>query len=487
MDKGSLGNKAKRGFFMKDPKTKAFYEYEIKTGEYVPVVNEPIDALEAVKKLPIEEKIRQLVYGDSVESKYIWENTKELLAYTADHTDEICNDYKDIDNALKWGYNWKFGPFEIWDIIGIDKSIKRMEAEGRTVASWVKERAKKGLKFYEGSEHKKTPYIILSDYNNSIVAKNDAAVIKDIGDGVLCFELISKGNTVSYATTEMLQKAHELLATDKYDGMVIGNNGSLFSGGFNLAEASAQVFNKDWDGLTKSLDRFHDLLLKNKYSTKPIVSAVFGSAVGGGMELAIQTSYVVAHPETNMGLVEAGVGLIPGGGGTKELAVRADQMSNGGELNNLVLKFWQDMATASVTSSAFDALNRGFLKKENTKIVMGQNYLISEAKKMVLSLNQDGFRVPIKKKVRVAGVAGRGFIDSVIDSMVKGNFATAYDAVVAGKIAHIVTGGNVPRNALVTEEYLNELEKEAFLSLLGEEKTIARIKFMLETRKPLRN
>ena len=487
MDKGILGDKTKKGFFMRDPKTKATYEYDRKTGEYAPVVKEAIAALDAVKKLPIKEKICQLVYGDSEESQFIWENTKELLLYTADHVDEISYNFKDIDNALKWGYNYQFGPFELWDVIGLEKSIAKMEAEGRVVAPWVKERAKKGLKFYEASEQKKAPYIILSDYKDKIIAKNDLAAIKDIGDGVLCFEVTSKGNALSYDTTYMLEKAHELLATDSYDGMVIGNNGSLFCSGFNLSEAYEKAVNKDFKGLDDTLERFQRFLRKNKYSTKPVVSAMFGSAMGGGMELGIQTSYVVAYPETYMGLVEIGVGLIPAGGGTKELAARADQLSNGGDLNNFILKLWQDMATGYVTSSAFDAINRGYLKKENTKIVMNQNDLISEAKKMVLSLNEDGYSVPVKKKIRVAGVTGRGFLEAVADSLVKGNFASEYDAVIANKIAYVVTGGNVPRNTLVTEEYLNELEREAFLSLAGEEKTIARIKSMLETRKPLRN
>ncbi|SHJ88138.1 3-hydroxyacyl-CoA dehydrogenase/enoyl-CoA hydratase family protein [Paramaledivibacter caminithermalis] len=488
IENGQLGDKTKQGFYkkIKTERGKEILVWDRQKKEYVALVKEKLEAInEALKS---SNKYETLVYGKREENKFAWEAIKNVLLYSARKIPEITDNYKEIDNAMMWGFNWELGPFAIWDAIGLKKSVSRMKKEGEVIPEWIEERlAANKVKFYDEVDFE-TPYITISSPKNNIVKDNGHAALVDIGDDVLCLQFKTKGNTITDEVMDMIYDAVEEVQKN-YKGLVIGNQSKNFSAGANLMLVGKLASDKKWNELEDMVNKFQRANMAIKYCKKPVVVAPYGMTLGGGAEITMHSHFVSAHAETYMGLVEVGVGLVPAGGGTKELLVRSIEnlgKVNNGEMLSHIKKAWKNIATAKVSSSGYDAIKNGYMRKCDN-VVMSKEYLIDEAKAKVLYLAESGFRPLQKNTIKVLGTSGKASLQYVIDFMLKGGFISEYDAYIADKVAHILTGGEVPAGIDVTEEQILELEKEAFVSLCGEEKTLQRIGHMLNKGRPLRN
>lgn len=488
IQKGFLGDKTKQGFYKKVKSEKGMetFVWNVKKEDYVPVVKEKVEAVE--KAMQQDNKLQALVFGEAEENKFAWELIKNVLLYSARRVPEIADDYQAIDNAMMWGYNWELGPFAIWDAVGFEKSVERMKEEGETIPVWIEERLASGqMKFYDKANFK-TLYITISSPENKVVRENKDAALVDIGHGVACLQFKTKGNTITGDLIEMMNIAVEEVEQN-YKGLVIGNQSKNFSAGANLEVVGNLAANKDWKTIENMVDNLHKANMSLKYCKKPVVATPYGITLGGGAEIVMHAHRVAAHAETYMGLVELGVGLIPAGGGTKELLIRSMEgleKASTGEILSSIRKAWNTIAMGKVSSSAHDAMKIGLIRKSD-QVVMSKDYLIDEVKRTVLYLAESGFRPLQKKEIRVLGTTGRAAIQYDLDFLLRGGFVSEYDAYLANKVAYILTGGNVPNGAMLTEEQILELEKEVFVSLCGEEKTQQRIEYMLRNGKPLRN
>ncbi|MBS7528658.1 enoyl-CoA hydratase/isomerase family protein [Fusibacter paucivorans] len=488
INKGYMGDKAKQGFY-KTEKTetgKKKLVWDEGTQDYVALENVKVDAIG--EALQSKDPLKAIINGSSEENKFVWEITKNVLLYSARRVPEITTDYRLIDKAMVWGYNWALGPFQMWDSIGVEDAVERMEKEGETIPQWVLERIKEGnTKFYSGNDID-VQYTHLSSSKNKVVRENSDAALIDIGDDVLCLQFKSKGNTITDDVMTIIYEAVE--ETEKnYKGLVIGNESKNFSAGANLVLISQLAREENWKGLEAVVDKFQKANMALKYCKKPVVAAPFNMTLGGGAEIAMHAHKVTPSVETYMGLVEVGVGLIPGGGGTKELLLRATENLNkptSVERVNVVKKVWQNIATAKVSGSAYEASEQGFIRTSD-KIVMNNDYLIDEAKKMVLAMAEDGFTPLQEKVIYVVGTKGRAAIQYEINFMKNGHFISDYDAYLADKIAYVLTGGDVPDGTMLREEQMLQLEKDVFVALCKEEKTQKRIDYMLKTGRALRN
>lgn len=486
---GHLGDKTKQGFYKKvvTEKGKQTLVWDNSSDEYVPLVKERIKALDQVKKE--SNKLKALVFGEAEENKFAWDVIKNILLYSARNIPDIADDYKNIDNGMMWGYNWTMGPFAIWDLIGFEESVNRMKADGEVIPEWIEKRITNSeTKFYDESSLN-TPFITLEQPQKIIVKENEDAALVDIGDGVLCLQFKSKSNAITGKVVEMMNEAVEEVEKN-YIGLVIGNQSKNFSVGANLMEIYELADHKKWEELSDFVEAFQHANMKLKYCKKPVVAAPYGMTLGGGAEVTMHSHKVTAHAETYMGLVEVGVGLIPAGGGTKELFMRSIEnlgRVNNGEMISHVKRAWKTIIMGGkMSSSAHDAIQNGYIRKTD-RVVMSRDYLIDQAKLEVLAMNQAGFRPLQKKLIPVLGANGKALLKYETVSMVEGGFISEYDAHIANKVAWVVSGGDVPTGVKVPEEQLLELEKQAFLSLCKEEKTLQRIEHMLKTGKPLRN
>lgn len=487
IEKGHLGDKTKQGFYkkIKTEKGRETLVWDIEKGEYVSVVKEKIEAVEKANKE--SNKFEAIVFGEAEENKFAWELIKNVLLYSASKVPEIADNYKEIDNAMMWGFNWELGPFAIWDAIGFEKAVERMKAEGHSLPQWIEDRIAAGnTKFYD-ADNIETPYITISAVKNTVIKRNEGASLVHIGDGVLCLQFITKGNTITDDVIEMINIAVEEVEKN-YKGLVIGNQSKNFSAGANLAVVRELAANKEFITIEKMVDNLQKANMALKYCKKPIVAAPYGMTLGGGAEIAMHAHKAAVHAETYMGLVETGVGLIPAGGGIKELLIRCMEgleKAPTGEIITHLRKAWQNIAMGKVSSSAHDAMKKGFMRNSD-QVVMSKEYLIDEAKRTVLYLAESGFK-PLQKEIPVLGTTGRAALQFNLDFLLRGGFISEYDAHIANKIAYVLTGGDVPNGVTVSEEYILQLEKEAFVSLCREEKTLQRIEYMLRNGKPLRN
>lgn len=490
ISKGYLGDKTGQGMYkkMKIANGSQTLCWDYQQAQYVvPAKGELPTVAVAAKAKGLEDKLLALVYGTEKDSKFAWEVTKKLLLYAADKAPEIAGDYKDIDKAMMWGYNWEVGPFAFWDAIGVERSVLRMQEEGEVIPEWVQEMLAKGKgKFYEG-ETNDTPYIQLGANKNTKVLGNQEASLIHIGDNVVCLEFHSKGNAITDNVIEMIAASIETVKNN-FAGMIVGSQNKNFCVGANLALIGELAQNKKWNHLEELVERFQTANMLLKYSTKPVVAAPYNMTVGGGAEIVMHSHSATAHAETYMGLVEVAVGLIPGGGGTKEMLIHStyDTGQAGGDILPGLRKAWEAIATAKVSTSGLDAIKQGYLRKSD-QIVMNADYLIEAAKQQVLYLAGSNFRQIQKKDIKVSGTTGKAALQYIIDFMRNGNFISPYDALIANKVATILSGGDVTYGVYRSEEQILELEKEAFVSLCGQEKTLQRIENMLLTGKPLRN
>ena len=402
---------------------------------------------------------------------------------------------------MKAGFGWENGPFEIWDAVGIQKGIELATEAGFTVSDWVKSVES----FYKVNEEGQSiffdknsgnynnipgqeAFIILDNIRkNKTLWSNSGSAIQDLGDGIINFEIRSKMNSLGGEVLDGLNRAIDL-AEKEYDGLVIGNQGANFSVGANLAMILMMAIEQDWDDLNMAIAYFQKSMMRVRYSSVPVVVAPFGMTLGGGCEMTMHADKVVAAAETYIGLVETGVGVIPGGGGTKEFALRTSKEFAADDVKtNRMRDAFMNIAMGKVATSAYEAFDMGILENHKDIVVVNKNRQIAEAKKVAKLMAEQGYTQPIPQKVKVLGQGALGMFYVGTDQMVTGNFISEHDKKIADKLAYVMVGGNLSEPTVVTEQYLLNLEREAFLQLCGERKTLERIQFMLQKGKPLRN
>ena len=512
---GRLGNKTGGGFYKESKDAegkKIFLVRDPKTGQDRPPDKVKIDSLDVAKNLDdAADRIRTTVNADDRAGKLAWPLMRDTLAYSARRVGEITDSPVEIDRAMRWGYNWDLGPFEVWDAIGVAKSAKQMKADGVAVPGWVDEMLGSGKEsFYvrrDGaslaySPAKKDyvpvevhPRIILLPSlkeRKKVVRSNGSASLIDLGDGVLCLEFHSKMNSVDADIITMLSQAVDEVSAN-YEGLVIANHDpQAFSAGANLLLVYMAAQAKQWAEIEKLVNDFQQANMKLKTSPRPVVVAPAGLALGGGAEMVLHGTSVRAHCELYCGLVEVGVGLIPGAGGVKEMAVRAtsglpETSQIPIDLTPFIFKGFENIAMAKVSMSAEEARENGFLKPSDG-VTLNRDHLIQDAKDEVLHQARIGFkRAQPRSDVRVGGDAVAAVLVAGVQGLVRSGFASEYDLKIATKLAHAITGGQVATGTKVTEQYLLDLEREAFVSLCAEPKTQERIQHMLTTNRPLRN
>ncbi len=488
MEKGWLGNKSKQGFFKKDviDGKRVKYQYNYKTGEYDLIEGRP--SLDTVKAaLKSKNKYEAMAYGEEKECKFYWDCIKGISLYSAKLVPEIADDFREIDKAIRTGYNWEEGPFQVWDKIGVRRAVERMQAEGETIPQWVLDMLAKGQETFYTADDAKFPYIKISE--TTVVEENDDCSIRDLGDGVLGLELHCTGNAIGPLVGEMVFKAMEIMDKDDWKGMVIGNDGKMFSAGADLLTIWQMGTDKEFVELEKLIRTLQAATGAMRYSKKPIIAAPFGQTLGGGCEMMMHCPNAVAFSETYSGLVEVGVGLIPAGGGCTELTRRLMDRCFGDAKNdryNAIATAFQYVATAKVNMSANEAIDNGYLNK-GTLVAMSRDNLIDLAKREVLTLSDRGYMPPVKQMVKVAGEYGYGMLLAGIEMARGSGQMSEHDEYISKFIARAITGGDVPFGTEMSVEQLHDIECEGFLALAGTEKTQDRIMHMLSNGKPLRN
>ena len=504
-----LGDKTGQGFYKKIKKDgkKEILALDLKTMEYRPKQKAKFATLEMTQNIgKVIERYKVLVKGKDKAGEFYRKTFSGLFAYASHRIPEIADHLYQIDDAMKAGFGWEYGPFQIWDAIGLKKAVEMMNNEGKKPADWVLKMTEKGVdRFYtvkDGAtyfydinrgDYQKTPgqddYIYLDNYRSTnTLWKNDDASIIDLGDGIIDIEFHSKMNTLGAGVLETINRAIDM-AEEKYTGLIIGNQGSQFSVGANLALVLMLAVEQEWDELFMAVKTFQETAMRVRYSSIPVVVAPHGMTFGGACEIVLHADKVVAAAETYIGLVEFGVGLIPAGGGTKEFVLRtSDSLIKGDVEINRYMESFLTIAMAKVATSAHEAYDLGFLKKDRDVIVLNKDRQIATAKRHALQMALDGYVKPVKRNdIKVLGQEILGTFLVGTDSMVAGHFISEHDKKIADKLAYVMSGGDLSGNGTVTEDYLIELEREAFLSLLGERKTLERIEYMLKNGKPLRN
>jgi 3-hydroxyacyl-CoA dehydrogenase len=509
-----LGNKTKQGYYkkVKDDKGKTVkMMLDIDTMEYVPAGKPKFDSLaEAKKKEDIRASMKSVFNGQDKAGDFVREYFCKNFIYSANRVGEICDDIMSIDNAMKWGYNHQLGPFESWDAVGVKEAVDVMKKLKLKVPQKVEEMLKKGCdSFYTTKPDGKYAYdfakkgyvkieenpriIILPALKerNKLVKGNASASLIDIGDGVVCLEFHTKMNAIDDGMTQMIHEACDIVEKD-FVGMVTGNHAANYSAGANVFQVLTGAQLGQWDMIEKGVENLQNGNMRMKYLSKPVVSAPAGMALGGGCEMAMHAARCLPNGETYMGLVEVGVGVIPAGGGCKEILLRLTEgipdgvVENGLNMQYYMAKAFENIAMAKVSTSAAEAMELGYIRKSET-INMSRDQQIYEAKQLVLSLVMNNYRPPKPAMIPVMGENFRGFVEGVIMNMRYGNFMSDYDLLVSRKVAHILSGGDCAEGTYVSEQEILDLEKEAFVSLCGEKKTQERIMYMLSNGKPLRN
>lgn len=500
-----LGSKTGQGFYKKVDKD--ILSLDLDTLEYRAAKKASFATLEMTKTIdkPID-RFKVLVKGTDKAGEFYRKSFSAMFAYVSNRVPEITDDFYKIDDAMKAGFGWENGPFEIWDAIGVEKGIELMKAEGLAPAAWVTEMLASGNKsFYtvkEGTTHYYTiisksqvkvpgqeAFIILNNIRESKkVWSNSDAIIQDLGDGILNLEFQSKMNSIGGGVIQGINKAVELAEKD-FQGLVIGNQAANFSVGANLAMIFMMAVEQEYDELNMAIKMFQDTMMRLRYSGIPVIAAPHGMTLGGGCELTMHADRAVVAAETYIGLVEFGVGVIPGGGGSKEMALRASDTfrKNDVELNTLQ-EYFLTVGMAKVATSAHEGFEIGVLQKGRDVVVINKDRQIAEAKKHAILMAEAGYTQPVKRKdIKVLGKQALGMFLVGTDQMKAGQYISEHDRKIANKLAYVMAGGDLSEPTFVSEQYLLDLEREAFLSLCTERKTLERIQFMLTKGKPLRN
>ena len=516
IQKNLLGKKTKSGFYKTDltPEWKKIRKViDSQTLEYSEY--EPPDfpcLVEAKKAKTLPGKIKAVVYGQDKGARFAWKVVANGLIYAVNRTAEISDTIVDIDNAMKWGFNFEMGPFETWDAIGLEASVDKMEKDGFEVPEKVKQMIAAGhASFYKTDMGKRFAYDFTTESYTEIVAGKTmvsletlkgagnlvqsckSASLIDLDDGVFCLEFHTKMNALNKEIIEFQQKVMEYVDANGL-GLVIGNQAGGMPGAFSAGGDLFFMAGLAKEGKYSEIDAFlhmaQDAIQKEKYSSFPVVAAPYGMTLGGGCEVCLGADRIVAHAELYMGLVEIGVGLLPSGGGClnlwKKFVQTIPEAVTDIDLAKFFVPVFMSIALAQVSTSAAEARTSGFLGPTD-RIVFNRDYLIGEAKKEVLKMLDEGYAPPIKQPIKVLGQAAQGMIDVEIFNMLKGKFISEYDAFLAKRIAYVISGGEIRDNSSVEEDVILNLEREAFVDFWKEEKTMARVEHMLKTGKPLRN
>ncbi|AWA30765.1 3-hydroxyacyl-CoA dehydrogenase [Flavobacterium magnum] len=499
------GSKTGQGFYKKVDKE--ILSLDLNTLEYRAAKKASFATLELTKTIekPID-RFKVLIKGTDKAGEFYRRNFAGMFAYVSNRVPEITDDLYKIDDAMKAGFGWENGPFEIWDAIGVQQGIELIRTAGLSRAAWVDEMLaagsetfytiRDGATYYYDLKSKsqvekpgQDAFIILDNIRDAKkVWSNSGAVIQDLGDGILNLEFRSKMNTIGGDVLQAINKAIDLAET-QYSGLVIGNQGANFSVGANIGMIFMMAVEQEYDELNMAIKMFQDTMMRVRYSAAPVVVAPHGMTLGGGCEMSMHADKVVAAAETYIGLVEFGVGVIPGGGGSKEMTLRASDLFRKNDVElNVLQEYFLTVAMAKVSTSAHEAFDLGVLQKGKDIVVVNKDRQILEAKKQALLLAEAGYSKPIPRKdIKVLGKQALGMFLVGTDQMTAGHFISDHDKKIANKLAYVMAGGDLSEPTLVSEQYLLDLEREAFLSLCTERKTLERIQFMLTKGKPLRN
>ena len=500
-----LGSKSGQGFYKKEGKK--INVLDLKTLEYKDKKRVRFETLEQTKSIEnIIDRFKILVNGKDKAGEFYRKSFAAMFAYVSNRVPEISDDLYKIDDAMKAGFGWEHGPFKIWDAVGVSFGLSLIKKEGLSAAKWVSDMidndidnfysVKDGISFYynlSDKKHVKIPgqdaFIILDNIRESKeVFKNSGVVIEDLGDGILNCEFRSKMNTIGGDVLNGLNKAVDL-AEKNYQGLVIGNQGANFSVGANIGMIFMMAVEQEYDELNAAIKYFQDTMMRMRYCSIPTVAAPHGMTLGGGCELSMHADMIVAASETYIGLVEFGVGLIPGGGGSKEMAMRASDsfQKNDVELN-ILQEYFLTIGMAKVSTSGYEAFDLGILQKGKDKIIVNKDRQLATAKAYAKLMSCQGYTKPIKRSdIKVLGKQALGMFLVGTDSMQASKYISQHDQKIANKLAYVMAGGDLSEPSMVSEQYLLDIEREAFLSLCTERKTLERIQHMLKTGKPLRN
>lgn len=516
MDRKMLGNKTKGGFYKTEltPEWKKIRKVlDLKTFEYTTYEKPDFPCLAAAAKAKTpEEKIQAMVFGDDPGSKFVWRAVAENLIYATNRIPEIADTIVEVDNAMRWGFGMERGPFEGWDLMGVARVVERMQKDGLEVPEKVKKMLAAGnTSFYKVENGKRFFYDFASESyqpiqtsatvidlsmlkaDGKVVFENASASLIDLGDGVFCAEFHTKMNSLNDEIVEFLEKAHDYVDVNGV-GLVIGNQAGgmpgAFSAGADLRQVREAAAAGAFADIEAAVKRLQEVIQRSRYSNYPVVAAPFGLALGGGAEICLGADRIVAHAELYMGLVEIGVGLLPGGTGCSALWRKVMENIPAAvgdvELTKFFIPVFQAIGMAKVSTSAAEARANGFLGPKD-RIVFNRDHLIGEAKKEVLRMADDGYTPPVKRPLRVMGEAAIGIVNAELLNMQGAGYVSEYDAYLAGRVANAIGGGQSRTGSYVSQDALLAVERQTFVDLLRQEKTIARIDHMLKTGKPLRN
>jgi 3-hydroxyacyl-CoA dehydrogenase len=506
-----FGNKSKKGFYEKtaekdDKGRPVILALNLETLTYAPSQRPTIPSLKEAKGIEnLSKRIQYIFKAEDNAGELFRRSLAGLFAYVSNRIPEISDNLYAIDDAVRAGFAWEIGPFQYWDTVGVQAGIDLAEKHGEKVAGWVKEMAAAGHTFYKVENGVKKYYdkvsksylaipgteqfIILDNQREKApVFKNSEVVLHDIGEGVLCLEFTSKMNAMGEGILRGINESIQIAEEQGWKGIVIGNNATNFTVGANLMMIGMLAFQGDFDEMNMAVNLFQQTTMRCRYSSIPVVAATQGYVFGGGCETIMHCDAAVCAAESYIGLVEVGVGLIPGGGGTKEFALRAsDKFFEGDVMIPTLIEKFKTIAMASVATSAWEAFNHDYLLKEKDSVVVNTQRNIGEAKKKVLELADNYTQPIIREDVHVLGQTGLAACYIAANELQLGRYASEHDIKIAKKVAYVLCGGDLSAGQKVSEQYLLDIEREAFLSLAGEQKTMERIQHMLQTNKPLRN
>jgi 3-hydroxyacyl-CoA dehydrogenase len=505
-----LGDKTNQGFYKKTKTTEGKTEIlalDLKTLEYRPQQKVKSATLELTKPIEnLRERMKVFAAGKDKAAEVFRHSFFGLFEYVSDRIPEISDELFRIDDAMRAGFGWELGPFEVWDAVGVAEAISGMKQYGHEAATWVHEMLNAGhtsfykveagvKKYYDIPSKSYLPvpgadeFIILDNIRgNKTIWKNSGASIIDLGDGILNVEFHSKMNTIGGDTLQAINKAIDLAEKD-YRGVVIGNDGANFSAGANVGMIFMMAVEQEWDELNFAIRSFQNTSMRIRYSSIPVVVAPHNLTLGGGCEFSLHADHVQLNAETYMGLVEFGVGVIPGGGGTKEFALRAsDEYKDDQIVQNVLKDRFLTIGMAKVSTSGLEAYDLGYLQKDKFAISMNRSRLIADAKAKAIELADAGYTQPVRRKdIKVLGKQGLGIVYAGANTMYSGHYISEHDKKISEKLGYVMCGGDLSSPTEVTEQYLLDLEREAFLSLCGERKTLERIQSIVTKGKPLRN
>jgi 3-hydroxyacyl-CoA dehydrogenase len=509
VDNKWLGDKTGQGFFVKkknDKGEKEIYVLNLSTFEYEPRQKSKFARIDAAKPIDdLKQRLKVLVAGKDKAGEFYRLFHYSLFSYISHRIPEISDELYRIDDAMKAGFGWEIGAFESWDVLGVKATAAAMKAAGYDIANWVNNFLNEGNTsfykiengerlYYDVSTKKYLPlpggdsFIILSDLKEKTVWKNSGCNLYDLGDDVVGLQWNTKMGSIGSEVLEAMNKSISI-AEEKYKGLVIANDGLQFSAGANIGMIFMLAAEQEYDELDMAIRMFQNTMMRVRYSSIPVIVAPHGLTLGGACEMCLHSDKVQAAAETYIGLVELGVGLIPGGGGTKEFTLRAADEMHENEPETITLQSrFLTIGTAKVSTSAFEAYNLGILRKGIDEVSMNQSRRIADAKQSVIEIFNNGYTMPVQRTdIKVLGRSVLGMLYAGINGMYRGNYITDHDVTIAKKLAYVMCGGDLSEPALVSEQYLLNLEREAFLSLSGEKKTLERLQSVLKTGKPVRN